>query len=503
MAPSAGQERKAADTSPLPESGGTLPLRAHHAAPAAGGSFPKADGSGYWDGYADGIRDPAALSKTQNGQRPASKPEGQQKSIKRINSGAYWDAEQWDPDQRVYVGAEAGLKNHLQAVDPCKDAADVWRVWAGGLASLALGYGEAAGPPIDLKLRDPDDKTKLQDLYEILDESVGSGSFGIVRRCKHKGTDTGCVIKTVRKDAAGERYRALLVDRRLGEKLLRMSKEAKHPNIAVYLDVLEGATNFYVIMEELTGAELMDQVEELFPVTEAYLQKVMVEILRALAHLHDVVGLLHRDVKLSNFRFRSKAEDAPLALLDFGFAMSLGEAWDGAVCGTLMFMAPEVVGARASAPYLAAMDLWAAGVILYVLLTGDSPANEEEVRRLGRGGSEAGLVLSKALAATELKAASAESLQLLKQLLVLDPSQRTTAEQALKHPWFSTNGEQHKVNVPSSKYRLARSASRNSEVLTPKAWSQLGEKSAKKLDLPQTFAPLERIVSEGVDEIKD
>ncbi|CAE7288809.1 unnamed protein product, partial [Symbiodinium necroappetens] len=112
-------------------------------------------------------------------------------------------------------------------------------------------------------------------------------------------------------------------------------------------------------------------------------------------------------------------------------------------------------------------------------------------------------VLSKALAATELKAASAESLQLLKQLLVLDPSQRTTAEQALKHPWFSTNGEQHKVNVPSSKYRLARSASRNSEVLTPRAWSQIGEKSAKKLDLPQTFAPLERIVSEGVDEIKD
>ncbi|CAE7786840.1 CAMK1G [Symbiodinium sp. CCMP2592] len=282
-----------------------------------------------------------------------------------------------------------------------------------------------------------------------------------------------------------------------------MSKEAKHPNIAVYLDVLEGAMNFYVIMEELTGAELMDQVEELFPVTEAYLQKVMVEILRALAHLHDVVGLLHRDVKLSNFRFRSKAENAPLALLDFGFAMSLGEAWDGAVCGTLMFMAPEVVGARASAPYLAAMDLWAAGVILYVLLTGDSPANEEEVRRLGRGGSEAGLVLSKALAATELKVASAESLQLLQQLLVLDPSERATAEQALQHPWFSTDGEKHKVNVPSSKYRLARSASRNSEVLTPRAWSQIGEKSTKKLDLPQSFAPLERIVSEGVDEIKD
>ncbi|CAE7224396.1 unc-43 [Symbiodinium natans] len=429
--------------------------------------------------------------------------EQQKSGWKRINSGAYWDAEQWDPDQRVYVGAEAGLKNHLQAVDPSNDAADIWRVWAGGLTSVVLGCSEAAGPPIDLKMRDPNDKTKLQDLYELLDESVGSGSFGIVRRCKHRGTGLECVIKTVRKDAAGERYRALLVDRCLGEKLLRMSKEAKHPNIAVYLDMLEGAKNFYVIMEELTGAELMDQVEELFPMTEAYLQHVMIEILQALAHLHRVVGLLHRDVKLSNFRFRSKAEDSRLALLDFGFAMSVGEEWDGAVCGTLMFMAPEVVGAKAAAPHLAAMDLWAAGVILYVLLTGDSPANEEEVRRLGRGGSEADEVLRKALAAKELKEASAESLALLQQLLVLDPAKRATAEQALHHQWFSTDGEKHKVNVPTSKYRLTRSASRNSEVLTPKAWSQTGERVARKLELPQSFTPLERIVSEGVDEIKD
>eukprot|EP00434_Breviolum_minutum_P034917 symbB.v1.2.030910.t1/scaffold3484.1/size55751/3 len=60
-------------------------------------------------------------------------------------------------------------------------------------------------------------------------------------------------------------------------------------------------------MEELHGAELMEEVQELFPVTEAYLQSIMKQVFEALSHLHDKVGLVHRDVKLSNFRFREAA----------------------------------------------------------------------------------------------------------------------------------------------------------------------------------------------------
>lgn len=448
-------------------------------------------GSAYWDEY-----------HTQAGKACKTETVAQdtEKSMKRVNSGAYWDAEQWDPDLRVYVGAEAGMQNHLQAIDPSRDEAPVvWRVWAGGLSSEGLNRCDA--PLIDLQ--SGPDKVRLEDLYEILDQSVGSGSFGVVRRSQHRSTGKECVVKSVRKEAAGERYRALLIDRHLGERLLWMSQKAKHPNIATYFDIMEGPQHFFIVMEELLGAELMEQVEELFPVTEAYLQGVIKQVFQALSHLHSKVGLVHRDVKLSNFRFRD-VSSTTLALLDFGFAMNLSEPWDGAVCGTLMFMAPEVIGCKAAAPNLAAMDVWAAGVMLYVLLTGDAPAEEDQVRLFGRGGPAAESALDAALTVQALEKASGESLALLRQILVLDPARRITAGDALRHEWFQSPVERE-VFVPLEKYRRARSVSMNSQASTPKAWPRSRERTPKKmLDLPQRpFEPLERIVSEGVEEIKN
>merc|ERR1740123_1488481 len=105
----------------------------------------------------------------------------------------------------------------------------------------------------------------------------------------------------------------------------------------------------------------------------------MTQVLTALSHLHDVVGLIHRDVKLANFRYRSRSPDSELVLLDFGLAGFINRPWDRTCCGTKMFMAPEVLSQSVQQKHMAAMDLWAAGVILFVLLTGDSPIQENEV----------------------------------------------------------------------------------------------------------------------------
>lgn len=471
--------------------------------------------SDYWDDYGRPQQNGAsraALKLDDDSTADDSTKGGKQEGLKRTNSDAYWDADQWDPDNRIYVGAEAGQNHHLQAVDPLNTAdLELWRVWVGGLTSVGLDLGSSGDPCIDLKAAGQ--THTLKDVYEIHDDSVGSGSFGIVRTSQHKASGTKCVIKSVSKIAAGERYRSNLVDRGLGATLLRMSKELRHPNIALYLDVMEGPKNFYIIMEELKGAELMDQVEEIFPLTESYVQRVMRQILQALAHIHGTVSLVHRDVKLSNFRFRSSAADSDLALLDFGFASSLSDKWDGAVCGTLMFMAPEVVGSFAAAPHLAAIDIWAAGIILYVLLTGDSPAQEDGVRLLGRKGKEdeAKDLIDKALTAPELNSASSETRELLGLLLMLTPSARITATLALEHAWFSTDGTERKVAVSEvSKYKLVRSASKmsmNSSVQSLSSTSRRKGKSKGKtsdtlgLPLPK-FSQMERIVSEGVEELK-
>jgi len=320
----------------------------------------------------------------------------------------------------------------------------------------------------------------------------------------HRASGTSCVVKSVKKDAAGERYRqSVEQEGGIFEMLLRMShKELRHPNLVRYFDMLEGPKHYFVIMEELSGAELMQQVEDLFPVTEAYLQRVLRQVLAGLAHIHGPVGTVHRDVKLSNFRYRSPGSESELVLLDFGFASSLSRPWDGAVCGTMMFMAPEVVGHTVQTATLAAIDLWAAGVMLYVLLTGDAPAQEDEVRILGKKDAleEAQEVLDKAFAAQELALASPEALSLLRALLTLDPGTRATASQALDHAWFSSEGDTRQVSVPNSKYRLARSNSRHSTSGSVNS----APTTPRRLTLPQPSfnSKLERIVSEGVEELR-
>ncbi|CAE8595198.1 unnamed protein product, partial [Polarella glacialis] len=246
----------------------------------------------------------------------------------RVSSQAYWEADQWDPDQRVYVGAGAGQGNHLTAVNLDKPesgpaASELSRIWVGGLASTDLGFGEELGPPVDLTFAQKEKRAALQDLYDIQSKSVGSGSFGVVRAAVHRASGTSCVVKSVKKDAAGERYRqSVEQEGGIFEMLLRMShKELRHPNLVRYFDMLEGPKHYFVIMEELSGPELMQQVEDLFPVTEAYLQRVLRQVLAGLAHIHGPVGTVHRDVKLSNFRYRSPGSESELVLLDFGFAL--------------------------------------------------------------------------------------------------------------------------------------------------------------------------------------
>jgi len=110
-----------------------------------------------------------------------------------------------------------------------------------------------------------------------------------------------------------------------------------------------------------------------------------------------------------------------------------------------MFMAPEVVSSSAQTPFLAAIDLWAVGVILYVLLTGDSPIQDVELKLFAQPGTltDAASVLDKAMSVQELDTASSAAVSLLLELLVIDPQVRTTAARALEHQFFCVTQDQH------------------------------------------------------------
>jgi len=433
----------------------------------------RGDSEDYWDqgdwgNPAQKLRRPADTLKVDEETKKGGK-------FDEPNSAAYWETEQWDPDERIYVGAEAGAKNHLLAVDPddgciAGTGFQLTQAWQGGLVCVDLKLGDSVGPPIDLTAAKLEKRPSMKDQYEMLDVSVGSGAFGVVRKAKHINSGTKCVVKAIKKSAAGETYRTNLIDNKLGENLTRMTKEHPCPNIVEYLDLLEGPSHFYVVMEELNGPELLQHMEELFPVTEVFLRSIMKQVLASLAHLHDVVHLFHRDIKLANYRFRGSPEDSALVLLDFGFATSTEKSWDGAVCGTTMFMAPELVAHKCAVPHLAATDVWSAGVILFVLITGDSPMEDVEVKLFAQPGKahEVYKIMERVFNNPDLKLASSEPKDLLKQLLVMDPKDRVTASEALKHEWFSMGeGMGQTLSVSKEKYRKVRSISRLSDTQGP------------------------------------
>lgn len=329
------------------------------------------------------------------------------------------------------------------------------RVWAGGLTAAGLGLealAEAAPAPIGCaaqnRYRDPRKRVLLDglsssvgDLYEI-GRTLGVGGFATVRQCRHKASGQDVCVKVMSKEHAGQSYATAIVDGGGCEMALAMSKEP-HRNVVQYLDMFESSTHYYAVMEKLQGCELTVALTESGAKwSEKNSAGAMRDLLSALAHLHEVVGVYHRDVKLENLMFRGRTS-GPLAgrkvggglvLLDFGLSRFVGQAYDGRIAGTEIYRAPEVSRAKADGGFSQAVDLWAAGLVLFVLLTGEMPFEQEDVAR-----EEAAAKAKEAIARIGTKMALEGRTiphALLQGLMQPDPSVRWDATRALKDEWF-------------------------------------------------------------------
>ncbi|PAA49577.1 hypothetical protein BOX15_Mlig007654g2 [Macrostomum lignano] len=265
----------------------------------------------------------------------------------------------------------------------------------------------------------------LQD-YE-LKEQLGVGSFAICHRCVHRATGASFAVKIIdcsKRDPQEE-----------VEILLRFSE---HPNIVSLRDVYTSVSTgrVYLVMELLRGGELLDRIlrQKFFSEREA--SAVIEVVCRTLAFLHKN-GVVHRDLKPSNLVYASD-DWAPesLRVCDFGFAKQL-RAENGLLmtpCYTASFVAPEVLKLQG---YSKACDVWSAGVLLYTMLAGRTPfahgpndPSEEILSRI-----ESGTVV---LDGGNWDSVSAHAKDLVRRMLLVDPTQRVTAAQALQHTWVAS-----------------------------------------------------------------
>ncbi|XP_061490798.1 calcium/calmodulin-dependent protein kinase type II subunit gamma isoform X10 [Rhineura floridana] len=264
--------------------------------------------------------------------------------------------------------------------------------------------------------------TRFTDEYQLYEE-LGKGAFSVVRRCVKKPTSQEYAAKIINTKKLSAR------DHQKLEREARICRLLKHPNIVRLHESISEEGFHYLVFDLVTGGELFEDIVAREYYSEADASHCIHQILESVNHIHQH-DIVHRDLKPENLLLASKCKGAAVKLADFGLAIEVqGEqqAWFG-FAGTPGYLSPEVLRKD---PYGKPVDIWACGVILYILLVGYPPFWDEDQHKLYQQ-IKAGAY---DFPSPEWDTVTPEAKNLINQMLTINPAKRITADQALKHPW--------------------------------------------------------------------
>ncbi|ELT94418.1 hypothetical protein CAPTEDRAFT_229226 [Capitella teleta] len=278
-----------------------------------------------------------------------------------------------------------------------------------------------------------------------LGEELGVGSYSTCRKCVHK--------------AKGKEYAVKIINREKrdpAEEVEILLRYGEHINIITLCDVYDNGSQVYLVSELLRGGELLDKIlrQKFFSEREA--SAVLQIITKTIHYLHSQ-GVVHRDLKPSNILYADESGNPEsLRICDFGFAKQL-RAENGLLmtpCYTANFVAPEVLKKQG---YDAACDVWSLGVLLYTMLAGQTPfANGPNdtpnviLSRIGEGKFQ--------LSGGNWESVSSLAKDLVGKMLHVDPHQRITVQQVLKHPWVANRDQLPQLRLTHQEASLIKGA---------------------------------------------
>uniref|UniRef100_A0AAZ3SE88 calcium/calmodulin-dependent protein kinase n=1 Tax=Oncorhynchus tshawytscha TaxID=74940 RepID=A0AAZ3SE88_ONCTS len=265
--------------------------------------------------------------------------------------------------------------------------------------------------------------TRFTDEFNLYEE-LGKGAFSIVKRCMRisSGQEYAAKIINTKKLSARDHQKL--------EREARICRLLKHPNIVRLHDSISEEGFHYLVFDLVTGGELFEDIVAREYYSEADASQCIQQILESVNHCHQS-GIVHRDMKPENLLLASKLKGAAVKLADFGLAIEVQgdqQAWFG-FAGTPGYLSPEVLRKD---PYGKPVDMWACGVILYILLVGYPPFWDEDQHRLYQQ-IKAGAY---DFPSPEWDTVTPEAKDLINKMLTINPAKRVTATDALKHPWI-------------------------------------------------------------------
>ncbi|XP_054847779.1 serine/threonine-protein kinase DCLK3 [Eublepharis macularius] len=276
-------------------------------------------------------------------------------------------------------------------------------------------------------------RVDVESCYEI-GRTIGDGNFAVVMECRHRSNSQNYAMKIIDKSKLKGKEDML-------ENEIVIIRSLSHPNIVSLIEVFETAAEIYLIMEYIPGGDLFDAIIESVKFTERDAALMMTDLCEALVYIHGK-NIVHRDLKPENLLVqRNPDKTTTLKLADFGLAKQVTKPIF-TVCGTPTYVAPEILAENG---YGLEVDMWATGVILYILLCGFPPfrsheRDQEELFQIIQIGTYEFL-------SPYWDNISAAAKDLISRLLVVDPLKRYTAQQVLQHLWIQTAGKNSSRNL--------------------------------------------------------
>lgn len=230
-------------------------------------------------------------------------------------------------------------------------------------------------------------KGDITQFYEVI-KKIGEGSYGKIYKVKNKQSGDIRAMKQI--------VKSKIPDINKFQNEIKILAMVDHPNIVRLFEVIEDDKYFNLLQELCTGGELSKRIQ-MTQLKEKEIATIFNEIMSAVAYCHEK-GIVHRDLKLENILFASDSPDSPVKIIDFGFSVLLGKhdlnksknndngnnlkkfgfKRMKSKVGTLYYISPEIIKGN----YDEKCDIWACGVILYILLCGYPPfsgSNDKEV----------------------------------------------------------------------------------------------------------------------------
>eukprot|EP00741_Cyanophora_paradoxa_P023522 tig00021589_g22724.t1 len=285
----------------------------------------------------------------------------------------------------------------------------------------------------------------INDKYEVKDQ-IGSGGFSEVRIGKEKATGIEWAIKIISRKTFTQNKKDLLTE-------IAIMRAVRHANIVHLNEVIESRESLHFVLEYMRGGDLVTRILERGSQSEKDAASAVKQVLAAVAYLHET-GIVHRDLKLENCVYSNNENTSLIKLIDFGLSKFDGRSEPGPyrLVGTPEYMAPEILRQKG---YDKPVDMWACGVLTYILLSGCYPfsgdTNEATFREILRARVD--------FPDSEWAHVSEGAKSLIRRLLEADPAKRLTAKQAQQDPWITGNAPDTplpQTNIDNLRRYLAR-----------------------------------------------